>query len=104
MKDQDWDLIDKVHVYGAYRVRCGPLFEYVEYKEDRPKLTAIFSYIVCQSCLATFQKTKVWPRYQYHLILRSLRQLRPGKLFWYAFSLRPQNQHFSLVHMLSCLY
>ena len=70
MKDDDWDLIVKVHVKGAYKVRLNSVFL-------RRRLTLG---IVRKSCLATFQKTKIWPSHQHCLSRWPFWQLRSDEL------------------------
>lgn len=54
MKDQDWDLITKVHTYGAYKVN-GLLSCFIY------KLFLTGLVIVRKSCLASLPETEVWP-------------------------------------------
>lgn len=56
MKDQDWDLITKVHTYGAYKVRRNLLL----LSRGIGGLTKIYL-LVRKSCMASFPEAKVWP-------------------------------------------
>ena len=53
MSDEDWDLVIKVHVKGAYKV--GHAFRVIYDGQLR------FLVPVCQSCMATFSEAKPWP-------------------------------------------
>ena len=74
MRDEDWDLIMKVHVKGAYKV--GPP-RTCESGAHRILL------VVYKSSMAVLPETEVWKGDQYHVCRWALRQLRPDKLFWY---------------------
>lgn len=67
MSDDDWDLIIKVHVKGAYKVKYSPIREI--------HIAAKWFLPVYKSCMATFQETEVRPCHQYSICGRSLRQL-----------------------------
>jgi NAD(P)-dependent dehydrogenase (short-subunit alcohol dehydrogenase family) len=69
MKDADWDLINRVHTYGAYKVSIS-LGSSTPIEEQ--KLIGWCS-IVCQSRLASLPETKVRPRDQHCLGCRSFR-------------------------------
>jgi hypothetical protein len=69
MKDVDWDLIMKVHIRGAYKVRM--LHGWICSDET-----------VCPRRLASFQEAKVWSRNQHRLRRWAVWQLRPMQLFW----------------------
>ena len=62
MSDDDWDLVIKVHVKGAYKV--GHAFQTVC---DR-QLKSLIS--VCQSCMAAFSEAEVRPGHQYSVRCR----------------------------------
>lgn len=72
MKDQDWDLIMKVHVRGAYKV----------WKLQHLVCAMAHVYTVRPCCVAAFQEAKVRPCDQHRLCCRSLRKLRPDELLW----------------------
>ena len=67
MSDDDWDLVIKVHVKGAYKVGCP--------------LEAVFNYrlklciLVCQSCVATFQEAEIRPGHQHCVCCRPVWKL-----------------------------
>lgn len=54
MSDDDWDLIIKVHVRGAYKVHASSQAGYEKAAADK-------FVPVCESCMATFQEAEVWP-------------------------------------------
>lgn len=66
MSDDDWDLIIKVHVKGAYKVSQDMRYPCME------RLDLCFA-VVREGSLAAFQKAKVWPGYQYRICSRSIR-------------------------------
>jgi NADP-dependent 3-hydroxy acid dehydrogenase YdfG len=72
MKEQDWDLIMKVHVQGAYKV-CW-----------LPGITCTIAElcIVCSRSVASFQEAEVWSCNQHCLCCWSIRKLRPDQLLW----------------------
>jgi NAD(P)-dependent dehydrogenase (short-subunit alcohol dehydrogenase family) len=49
MQDKDWDLINTVHIYGAYKVSPPLSFE----------LDALLTAVVRTCCMASLQETKV---------------------------------------------
>ena len=67
MTDDDWDLIIRVHVKGAYKVSLlwNPFWK------DWVSDLAIM--VVCKSCMAIFQETKVRPSHQHCLCCRFVR-------------------------------
>ena len=64
MKDEDWDLIMKVHVKGAYKVRNALVARSIPVADIDE---------VCTSSLALFPKTEVWTSYQYSISGWSIR-------------------------------
>lgn len=62
MTDQDWDLIHKVHTYGAYKVwllRLGILRHCPVVNADEMK--------VCKGRMAIFPETEIWTDYQHNV-------------------------------------
>lgn len=76
MKDDDWDLIMKVHVKGAYKVRRTTHSQMMPIA-DSPT--------VYESSMATLQEAEVRKSYQHCLCSRSVRQLRAMQLLGYAY-------------------
>lgn len=76
MKDVDWDLIDKVHIYGAYKVwllRLGVPFPYPVVNADRMK--------VRKGRMAIFPETEIWSDYQHNISRWIIWQFWADKLF-----------------------
>ena len=73
IKDEDWDLINRVHVKGAYKVRMRLLHKFE---------SACLLSLVRESGMATFQKTKVRQGYQHRIGCWFVRQLWTDKLLW----------------------
>lgn len=73
MKDQDWDLINKVHVYGAYKVKRSSLVVSDGMSSDNR--------IVRSGSLASLPETEVRSCHQYGLCSWFIWELWPDKLF-----------------------
>jgi multifunctional beta-oxidation protein len=71
MKDEDWDLINRVHTYGAYKVCVG--CSAIARRGSNWSL-------VRTRRVAALPETKVWPGHQHRLGRWPVRQLRPGQL------------------------
>lgn len=65
MKDDDWDLVIKVHIKGAYKVNLSR-DPWNDWLSDR------ISIVVCKSRMASFQEAKVRPGYQHCFCCRSI--------------------------------
>ena len=73
MSDEDWDLVIKVHVKGAYKVSHAFHAKFDSH--------LILSFQVCQSCMATFSEAEVRPSHQHSVRCRTLWKLWPMQLF-----------------------
>lgn len=81
MKDQDWDLINKVHVYGAYKV--GTLTYHMPIQvRVRRRNTWLTKRTVRSSSMASLPETKVRPYHQHGLCGRIVRKFRTDQLLW----------------------
>lgn len=67
MKDEDWDLIMKVHVRGAYKVRYA--------KRQAEEIALSDMKIVCKSSMASFPETKVRQSHQHSFCSWFVRKL-----------------------------
>ena len=72
MSDNDWDLVIKVHVKGAYKV--GHTLEIASIYQLKLYIP------VCQSCVAAFQEAEVRPCYQHSVCCRPVWKLRSMQL------------------------
>lgn len=75
MTDQDWDLVIKVHVKGAYKVSLAE-------GTQRTRCTEVQA--VRKSGLAPFPEAEVWTGHQHRVCSRSFWQLRPVQLLRYV--------------------